>query len=155
MLPRMKSWIDLCTEIVSGIGLIVMFLLLLIQVILRYFDNPLFWVEEVALLLQIWVVFLGVSIVLRKGGHPSLILLQRALSSTSFKLPLEFVIYGLMGILGGAMFYYGIQLAEETWSVKSPALGISRGVFILPVSLGGALIVIEVFYQFFKFLNKD
>jgi TRAP-type C4-dicarboxylate transport system permease small subunit len=143
LLSQSKKLLDRTVEIATAAGLTVMALLLLMQVILRYFFNsPLYWVEELTLLLQIWVVFLGASIVLRKGGHPSLVFLQEKIAD-ALKKPLLILIHVLVGILGFSMFYYGIQMTAESWYVNSPALNLSRGLFIMPVLVGGGLIVLE------------
>ncbi len=48
--------------------LILMVLVVVLQVIFRYFGNPLSWPEEVARWTMIWVTFAGASYAFKNGG---------------------------------------------------------------------------------------
>ena len=48
--------------------LILMVLVVVLQVIFRYFGNPLSWPEEVACWTMIWVTFAGASYAFKNGG---------------------------------------------------------------------------------------
>lgn len=52
----------------GGIVLILMVLVVVLQVIFRYFGNPLSWPEEVARWTMIWVTFSGASYAFKNGG---------------------------------------------------------------------------------------
>ena len=67
-------------EMIASSLLIVTSLIVFMQVILRYgFNFTLPWVEEVARYMIVWFVFLGASIGVREGAHPSMDTLQRAI----------------------------------------------------------------------------
>lgn len=52
----------------GGVVLILMVLVVVLQVIFRYFGNPLSWPEEVARWTMIWVTFAGASYAFKNGG---------------------------------------------------------------------------------------
>ncbi len=64
----MKSKIQKFELWLGGVVLILMVLVVVLQVIFRYFGNPLSWPEEVARWTMIWVTFAGASYAYKNGG---------------------------------------------------------------------------------------
>ena len=64
----MKSKIQKFELWLGGVVLIFMVLVVVLQVIFRYFGNPLSWPEEVARWTMIWVTFAGASYAFKNGG---------------------------------------------------------------------------------------
>lgn len=64
----MKSKIQKFELWLGGVVLILMVLVVVLQVIFRYFGNPLSWPEEVARWTMIWVTFAGTSYAFKNGG---------------------------------------------------------------------------------------
>lgn len=64
----MKSEIQKFELWLGGVVLILMVLVVVLQVIFRYFGNPLSWPEEVARWTMIWVTFAGASYAFKNGG---------------------------------------------------------------------------------------
>lgn len=64
----MKSKIQKFELWLGGVVLILMALVVVLQVIFRYFGNPLSWPEEVARWTMIWVTFAGASYAFKNGG---------------------------------------------------------------------------------------
>ena len=64
----MKSKIQKFELWLGGVVLILMVLVVVLQVIFRYFGNPLSWPEEVARWTMIWVTFAGASYAFKNGG---------------------------------------------------------------------------------------
>lgn len=64
----MKSKIQKFELWLGGVVLILMVLVIVLQVIFRYFGNPLSWPEEVARWTMIWVTFAGASYAFKNGG---------------------------------------------------------------------------------------
>jgi len=61
-----RFWKDL-DEKIGVLFLAVMCVLAFLQVVMRYlFNYPLFWVEEVTIMLSIWLVFLGAGVAARR-----------------------------------------------------------------------------------------
>lgn len=64
------NWLINLDIIVAGIALVILVALTLFGALSRYFlNNPFTWMEEVQLLLEVWVVFLGAGYAFRTGGH--------------------------------------------------------------------------------------
>ena len=57
-------------------------------------------------------------------------------------LLLQSCIIALICIFGGAMSFYGTQLAAGTWTAWIPVLGWPGGIDFIPLIAGGALISI-------------
>lgn len=64
----MKSKIQKFELWLGGVVLILMVMVVVLQVIFRYFGNPLSWPEEVARWTMIWVTFAGASYAFKNGG---------------------------------------------------------------------------------------
>ena len=64
----MKSKIQKFELWLGGVVLILMVIVVVLQVIFRYFGNPLSWPEEVARWTMIWVTFAGASYAFKNGG---------------------------------------------------------------------------------------
>ena len=64
----MKSKVQKFELWLGGVVLILMVLVVVLQVIFRYFGNPLSWPEEVARWTMIWVTFAGASYAFKNGG---------------------------------------------------------------------------------------
>ena len=64
----MKSKIQKFELWLGGVVLILMVLVVVLQVIFRYFGNPLSWPEEVTRWTMIWVTFAGASYAFKNGG---------------------------------------------------------------------------------------
>lgn len=72
--------------ILAGIGLVFLVLLTLAGALFRYFlDSPFTWMEEVQLMLEVWVVFLGAGYGFRVGAHVSVEILVDALPESARK----------------------------------------------------------------------
>lgn len=53
-----------------GLTLIVCSIVLFAEVVLRYlFKSPLFWAEELVRYSIVWMVFIGGSVIVKRGGH--------------------------------------------------------------------------------------
>lgn len=64
----MKNKIQKFELWLGGVVLILMVLVVVLQVIFRYFSHPLSWPEEVARWTMIWVTFAGASYAFKNGG---------------------------------------------------------------------------------------
>lgn len=82
-MPRLKTINDTLTLLVrSMLGAVLLFasLLLFANVFMRYvFLEPIFWAEELARYLMVWLIFLGAGEVAGNEGHISVNILTRFL----------------------------------------------------------------------------
>jgi TRAP-type C4-dicarboxylate transport system permease small subunit len=122
-----------------GLG-ISMSLIVAVQVFFRYaLNSSLFWSEELARFMLVWLTFLGASAAYRRGVHPGVDVLYRRmppwLKRTSAVL-IHLVSIGLFCV----MIVYGYQFAHFVRFQISPALYLPKWIVfsIIPVS-GGIL----------------
>ena len=131
---KFKLAVDQSLIVVAMVILSTMTCLLMMQVIARYvFQAPFFWVEELARLGQIWVVFLVSPLVLKRGEHPGFKAFPKILPL--FWKKFVWIFSMLMVVLVGfTIGYYGIILCQTSTFIS--ANGIARYWAILPVVIG-------------------
>lgn len=102
------------------------------------FGYSLFWSDELARFLLIWIAFLGMSVGVRRGAHPSVDSVVRCLPSAwNPAASLAATACCLLFFL--VMVGYGTLLVLRTWGQHSPSLGLRMGVPYLAVPTAGAL----------------
>ena len=97
------------------------------------------WVEQVALLLVVYISFLGGSIGVHKKTHLGVSVFCE-ICPDPVKRIFEFLTHAIMGGFGLTMLYYGYKLAAFKWETKIPLLQLSEGFRILPIALSGLYI---------------
>ena len=135
VVARLALWI-------SATGLVAMTAIVAWQVFSRYLLNhsP-SWTEATAVMLMGWFIFLGAAVGIREGYHLSFDVLlsilpkggQRILHNLS-----DLVVFAF----GLGMVVYGFKLAYGTWDATMPAIGLPEGFALVPVIIGGLLVVI-------------
>jgi TRAP-type C4-dicarboxylate transport system permease small subunit len=125
--------------LLSAFGLVLMTAFVAWQVFGRYVlnDSPA-WTEPAAIMLMGWFIFLGAAVGIREGYHLSFDVLLYVLPDGA-KGALHTVSDVVVAAFGGAMAWFGIELARGTWSAAIPSLGLPGGFDFLPVAAGGAL----------------
>jgi len=110
----------------------------IVEIFFRYFVGAsLYWSNEVATYLFIYMVLFGGSVALKKGGLINVAFIKDRLSpkwqrSANF---LVFLIMAIFSILASAFSTVLIQTSMHTKTV-SPALGIPMVIVYLPIFLG-------------------
>lgn len=127
---------------VSGTGLVLMTAAVAWQVFGRYVLNATpVWTEVTAVLLMGWFIFLGAAVGIREGYHLSFDIMLYILP-TRVKAVLFTISDLLVAGFALGMTFYGLQLAQGTWSNTISGLGLPRGVTFLGLLTGGGLMVI-------------
>lgn len=132
----------------AGLGLVVMTAIISVQVFARYVlnDSPA-WAEQAALLLMIWYVFIAAAAGVREGFHIRIAVLVDNLPAM-VQGPVTKFAHLIVVFFGVAMTFYGVELAQATWSHVIPTLGISRGFAYMPIAVSGGLITLFSLEQF-------
>lgn len=151
-----KKLSALITPPIKGIIIgmvIIMTVVTVTQVFMRYVvRSPLFWAEEAARYLMVWLVFLGAALGIREGAHIALEIfikslpqrVQRTASVLAKTLILLFLIF---------VFKEGIALCRALAFQRSPAIGISMFWPYLSVPTGALLMVLQMLPLFFEDLQ--
>lgn len=113
------------------------------------------WVEQAALLLIVWITFLGAAVGVRRGTHLAVDFIREAAPGPVRRS-------GLL-LCAAALLFFGVMLAwqgyvmfERTARRDIPLLGISEGWRAVPVIIGGAMIALYSIDDFFRHLTfKD
>lgn len=126
-------------EWVMAALLAAMTLLVGVQVAGRFvFSYSIFWSDELARFLLVWISFLGISIGARRAAHPGVDSLVKALPARwarpAFRLTIlvSLLFFAVMVVSGGA-------LVLRTWPQASTSLGIRMGIPYLAVPVCGLL----------------
>ncbi|MGL4676999.1 MAG: TRAP transporter small permease [Brevinema sp.] len=118
--------------------LIVMTVLIVIQVLLRYFFNsPLPWAEEVAVYLMLWMAYLCLPYLVYSNQNISMTLLSDRFVGTKIQYILE-ILYVLFIVFTGLTWYpYAILSVKNGFLVSLTQIPLSMGVVlsVIPVSL--------------------
>lgn len=123
----------------SGIGLVLMTILIACQVFFRYVLNSSpSWTEATATMLMAWFIFLGAAIGVREGFHLGFEILLVSVSPAVARA-MRNLSDAIVCLFGIGMVVYGGQLVAGTWSATLPTLGLPGGFVYLPIVAGGAL----------------
>ncbi len=125
-------------ETISGIALLLMLGVILLQVVLRYgFEDGLIWGEEFARIMMIAAALFGAAVAHHRGKHIRFDLLEHMLARPArhaMALLSELVVLCTASVIT----YFGWQLAAENETQESLTLGISMIVIyaIVPIGFG-------------------
>ena len=105
----------------------IMTVVVLLQVIYRYLlTRPLYWSEELARYLFVWISLLGASLSVQKRGHFGMDFFVRMVPEKGRRF-LLYLTYLLMGAVMVVLLIYGVILVQKTAAQRSPAMEISMG----------------------------
>jgi TRAP-type C4-dicarboxylate transport system permease small subunit len=128
----------------------VMTVVVFLQVVYRYaLTQPLYWSEEVARYLFVWISIFGAALSVQRRGHFGLDLFYKMLPNKGRRF-LEFIIYLLMGVVVLVILVQGISLVEKTSLQESPAMAISMGWAYACLPVGAALMAIHLLAMIIK-----
>ena len=126
-----------------GMGL-TMAAIVAIQVFFRYVLNAsLFWSEEAARYLLVWLTFLGATTAYYRGSHPGIDALTRRLPPR-FQRVSAVAAHGTAAGLAMVMIVYGIRFA---WFVRlqiTPALSLPKWLVFGVIPVAGLLLLIQI-----------
>ena len=127
-----------------------MTLLVGVQIAGRFvFGYSIFWSDELARFLLVWISFLGISIGARRASHPGVDSLVRALparwasAASVLAITLSVAFFSIMAAYGGA-------LVLRTWPQYSTSLGIRMGIPYLAVPVSGVLMILHALAAGFR-----
>ncbi len=156
---RALDWVDKSIEWVSIVLMSFLLVLTFANVVGRYvFNNSIYFSEELARFIFVWIVFLGAAIIIKGKGHVAVTFLLDNLKVKTTKKALEIII-NLFGILFiSIVFSGGWQLATSMNLYSSPALDIPMGYVYWIIPIGSGIMMIHQLKNFasiFKVQDKD
>jgi TRAP-type C4-dicarboxylate transport system permease small subunit len=136
----------------SGIGMLVLGLILFYEVIMRYiFNAPTSWVQEVSIYLFMWTMFAGAAYTLEQGKHVHIDLLishlspaaRRKLEMLTGALGLIFsivVTYQGYEMVMAAFKYHKLSATPLRFPMWIPQMSLPVGFLLLSVQFAAGLI---------------
>lgn len=142
MIDRIISVTSRLLLIASALALAAMMVILCWQVVVRYiFDNSPAWAEQSALLLMIWMTFLGTASGIADGFHiriaEGVANLSGRWQSVAIQSANLFII-----IAGIIIFWFGTILVIETWYNDVPTLPMPKGAVYSVIPVSGILMAL-------------
>jgi TRAP-type C4-dicarboxylate transport system permease small subunit len=114
-----------------------------VQVFFRYgLNHSLFWSEELARYLLVWLTFLGASVAYRRNVHPSIDIIY-AQMPVSVQRMISIFIHFVSTVLFGIMIIYGIQFSYFVRLQISPALNLPKWMVFSVIPLSGIIFMIH------------
>ena len=150
LFTKMNMVIEKIEEIFLCLGIAILAVILIVNVIARKSGTSIYFIDELAMLLVIWVTFIGLSYAARKGRH----IRMAAPFDLATSAIQKFMMYVISTISAIFMFYmtylsYNYVYTTFRWQQMLPALGIPYwiGVFIVPVGffLAGVHYIMTIF----------
>jgi len=113
------------------------------QVFFRYaLNSSLFWSEELARYLLVWLTFLGATVAYRRRANPGIDVLYARLRGLPRRLAGVAVHLASLGLFA-VMLVYGAQFAHFVRLQISPALHLPKWLPHAVVPLSGAILVVH------------
>ena len=135
-----------------GLGLS-MALLVAVQVFCRYILNSsLFWSEELARYMLVWLSFFGATVAYYRNLHPGVDTITSRLSASKQRIS-RLMVHIITMALGVIMLISGTQFAWFIRMQVSPALSIPKWIILIVIPLSGVLFFVYALLFFLKTLQ--
>ena len=141
MLRRLDRLVDLLTQGVAAILVVVEIAILFAGVVWRYLlDSPLVWVEELAGILFLWLVSLGAVIALSRGEHMRMTVIvgRIGVRGQRFARRLAALIVAVVAV---GLVVPGISYAEQQQAILTPVMQIPGS-----WEIGGQLVALALLF---------
>ena len=136
-----NGWIE---YLLFGIGLF-MTIVVAVQVFFRYgLNQSLFWSEELARYLLVWLSFLGASVAYRRKAHPGVDILQSKMPVSLQRLS-AITVHLASLTLFTVMIVYGYRFAYFVRLQISPALYLPKWIVFSIIPVSGCILMIHGF----------
>ena len=132
-------------EIISVVLLLLMIVITCLQVFLRYvLNNPTSWSGEVAIILLIWLGYLGIALGIKDKEHISIDYLYAKLNE-KYRKALDCFFYVAVILFSILMIVNGRLLVGVTTMQKLPATGLSKAILYSALIVSGVLMILYSF----------
>lgn len=143
-----------CIETIGGIAILIMTLIVLLQIVMRYFFNsPLTWSEEIARYIFIYITFLGAGILVYERGHLFVEVLFNKIQGKA-KNVLQLILDLIVLIFSLYLLWssrYSMQYAHGS---RSTAVQIPMEYIGLSVMIGAVLMILFSLYHVVTGIKK-
>ncbi len=135
----LNRWIE---YLLFGLGFS-MAVIVAVQVFFRYVLNQsLFWSEELARFMLVWLTFLGASVAYHRGVHPGIDMLYTRLPAAWQRLTAVFVHLVSIAFFV-VMIVYGVQFSYFVRLQISPALYLPKWIIFAIIPVSGVILLMH------------
>jgi len=141
-------------EAITGTMFVIIVALVFGAALMRAFNLPLVWADDVASFLFSWVAFLGADIALRHSRLVGVDILVNRWSPKARKVS-EIVVYVTMIVLLIAFVYFGVNLSIRNWDRDFQTLSfMSYSAVTLSLPVASALMVVSTATKLARLFHK-
>lgn len=142
-MKRLLTSVDKIFELIVVVTLALSIILMFIQILLRFFYEPLMWAEELSRIFFVWIVYMGAPIVIRRNANIEVDyfvqffsqIVRRYLKITFYLIAFVFLLY--VAWLGAVIT---IQYADK----QAYTMPISQAIWYLPIAIGFLMMAINM-----------
>jgi TRAP-type C4-dicarboxylate transport system permease small subunit len=155
LLKKTCAVLNQCIEYsLFGLGFS-MAMLVAVQVFCRYvLNSSLFWSEELARYMLVWLSFLGATVAYYRNVHPGVDILTSRMPATGQRISAMLVQLISMA-LAVVMIISGSQFAWFVRTQISPALSIHKWIILAIIPVSGVILFLYGLLFFLKHLLRD
>jgi TRAP-type C4-dicarboxylate transport system permease small subunit len=151
-LEAVKERADKVLDWFAVVLFLAVFLVVLLQVFMRYFLNsPLVWSEELARYLFMWVSFIGWVFATRSGTHIRIAIIADNLPAVVRKA-LDVINFALTLAVAVIMLWYGVVMFQKNLDVPTITLFFSYAVVYAAVPFS---MVFLILYSILRFAARE
>ena len=134
-----NQWVE---RLLFGLGF-TMAVIVAVQVFFRYvLNHSLFWSEELARYLLVWLTFLGASVAYRRRAHPGIDFFYIKMPPT-IKTTARFLVHLTSLILFGVMIFYGYRFTYFLRLQITPALHLPKWIIFSIIPISGLILTVH------------
>ena len=134
-----NHWIE---YLLFGLGISMAFIVAT-QVFFRYaLNHSLFWSEELARFLLVWLTFLGATVAYRRKVHPGIDVLHARMPPALQHVSVILTLLVSMALFA-VMVVYGVQFAYFVRLQISPALYLPKWIILSIIPLSGLILMVH------------
>jgi TRAP-type C4-dicarboxylate transport system permease small subunit len=144
------TWIDHLARWALGILVSLMVADVFAQVIWRYaLNDPIFWADEAARYMFIWISFLGAAVAFGEKLHYGFDYLTQKLPP-GFQRTAEILVGTLVGLFLALCLFKGFEAVIIVMEQRSPSLRIRMGWVYLALPAGAAIMLLHLIAQLLR-----
>lgn len=153
LFDKFLDLISYVNTVITGVALVVLTVIFGWLVFGRYVLNATpTWVEQIALLLVVYIGFLGASVGIHKKTHLG-VAVFREISPKPVQVVFEFLTHIIMTVFSLVMIVYGYKLTVFKWSAEIPLIHVPEGLRSLPIVISGVFIFLFSIGHLIHFFN--
>lgn len=153
-MERLERALVACNRGLLIVLLLVMACIVFANVVLRYSTgDAIYWAEEVARHLMVWITFLGAGLVLRFGGHVAIDNLHQAVGARGARW-LRALVFACLGLSFLLMAYHASLYVWATRFQTTAATGIPFAWIYAAMPVGFVLLFLHLLFIAWTYVRE-